>query len=133
MRQRDLEHFQGKWIRFTVENASDTTTRADSISMERALGFTAKGLIAMVRIGIAAGLLLACIQPGSAKDCRIPDAPPGVRVQLPPGCEAAKAPPTTKGGQQPARTGREPGFVDLGNGTEVRIGGGVRADTVFHR
>ena len=26
------------------------------------------------------------------------------------------------------RAGREPGFVDLGNGTEVRVGGRVRMD-----
>ena len=87
----------------------------------------------MVRVCIAAAVVLAGILPASAKDCRIADAPPGVRVQVPPGCEAPKGSVTTKPGQAPVKTGREPGFVDLGNGTEVRIGGRVRADTVFHR
>ena len=31
------EHFQVKWIRFTVENASHSKTRADSMSMETVL------------------------------------------------------------------------------------------------
>ena len=32
--ETDLEHFQVKWIRFTVENASETKARADSTSVE---------------------------------------------------------------------------------------------------
>jgi hypothetical protein len=36
MRPR-LKHFQAKWIRFTVENASNGKTKADSMSMETAL------------------------------------------------------------------------------------------------
>ena len=35
-----LEHFQVKWIRFTVENASQTKARANSIAMETALAST---------------------------------------------------------------------------------------------
>ena len=36
MRQK-AKHFQVKWIRFTVENASQSKARADSMSMETAL------------------------------------------------------------------------------------------------
>ena len=73
-------------------------------------------------------LLIASAGPALAKECRTPDLPPGVKVRLPPGCD------------DPIRTGRfeaekqkslkaDQGFIDLGNGTQVRIGGRVRAET----
>jgi len=70
--------------------------------------------------------------PAVAKECRMPDLPPGVRVQLPPGC---REPVGTAPAKQDAREALrgEAGFVDLGNGTKVRIGGRVRAETGFRR
>jgi hypothetical protein len=71
-------------------------------------------------------LALTVSAPALAKECRIPDPAPGVRAQLPPECrdavrrdrfEAAKE--NVKGNQ---------GFINLGNGTQVRIGGRVRAE-----
>ncbi|MGY2047562.1 hypothetical protein [Methylobacterium sp. JK268] len=41
------------------------------------------------------------------------DAPPGVRLPERPGC----------GGSAPLRSGTRPGFVDLGNGTQLRVSG----------
>ena len=69
-----------------------------------------------------------------AKECRVPDAPPGVRVQLPPGCRlpgGAAAPANRTDSRQKA--GKSPGFIDLGNGSEVRIGGRARVDTMYSR
>jgi hypothetical protein len=36
--EHHLEHFQVKWTRFTVENAANTKTRADSTQVKTALG-----------------------------------------------------------------------------------------------
>ncbi|ACA17450.1 hypothetical protein M446_3039 [Methylobacterium sp. 4-46] len=44
------------------------------------------------------------------------DAPPGVRLPDRPGCREAPRP-------EPLRAGPAPGFVDLGNGTQLRVGG----------
>ncbi len=71
--------------------------------------------------------LLAAGGSALAKECRMPDVPPGVRVQLPPGCD------------NPVRTGRpdseklndakgNQGFIDLGNGTRIRVNGRVRTE-----
>ena len=60
-----------------------------------------------------------------AKDCRDPDAPPGVRVPDRPGCKS----PAVTGAKAAPRQGRETGFIDLGNGTEVRVSGRVRVET----
>jgi hypothetical protein len=69
-----------------------------------------------------------------ARDCRAPNAPPGVRVQVPPGCrQTAGATAPAKGADTMQKAGRTPGFIDLGNGSEVRIGGRVRVDTIYRR
>jgi hypothetical protein len=91
------------------------------------------------RSGLAAALaltamMLAGITPLSARECRIvADAPPGVRMPPQVGCQPVRA--TAAKTQQPPnlRAGREPGFIDLGNGTELRIGGRMRAESVVHR
>lgn len=72
-------------------------------------------------------LLIVGAAPAVAKECRMPDVPQGVRVQLPPECrDSARM-------REPTLTNRdylkaEEGFVDLGNGTRVRIGGRARAE-----
>ena len=81
---------------------------------------------------LSAILLIGASSSALAKECRTPDLPPGVKVRLPPGCD------------DPIRTGRfeaekqkslkaDQGFIDLGNGTQVRIGGRVRAEMGFRR
>lgn len=72
-------------------------------------------------------LALIATAPALAKECRIPDVPPGVRVQLPPGCERDQRGMAEKLADQRHVSG-EAGFIDLGNGTKVRVGGRVRAE-----
>ncbi len=62
-----------------------------------------------------------------AKECRMPDLPSGVQVQLPPGCkDAVRVRKTEAQRQDSLRTNQ--GFIDFGNGTQVRISGRVRAE-----
>jgi hypothetical protein len=79
---------------------------------------------------------VACLLIGAgtavAKECRMPEVPPGVRTQLPPGCQE----PTRAGQPQVKQRDHvraDAGFVDLGNGTKVRIGGRVRAEVGVRR
>lgn len=77
-------------------------------------------------------LLIASAGPALAKECRTPHLPPGMEVRLPPGCEnhlpARRSKAETRDGLR-----AEQGFVDLGNGTKVRISGRVRAEYGFSR
>jgi hypothetical protein len=83
----------------------------------------APGLLAPA---ILTSLILASA-PVLARDCRPWDMPPGVRMPDRPGCPATRPP------EARPKPGREPGFVDLGNGTEIRINGRVRAEGRFDR
>jgi hypothetical protein len=77
-------------------------------------------------------LLIASAGPALAKECRTPHLPPGMEVRLPPGCEE----PLPARGSKAERQGSvkaEQGFIDLGNGTKVRISGRVRAEYGFSR
>jgi hypothetical protein len=59
---------------------------------------------------------------GQARDCRRENLPPGVRLPQQVGCKPVPAESGDK--KRPAvRAGRQPGFIDLGNGTELRISG----------
>ena len=70
------------------------------------------------------GALVA--SPAAAKD-RVPaDLPPGVRMPERPGCKAEKP---AAASEAHARQGRSPGTIDLGNGTELRVGGRARFET----
>lgn len=73
---------------------------------------------------LVAGFAFA--QPSAAKDCRSAKAPPGVRVPEEAGCKPR--PDAARGVEPQAKTGRAPGFFDLGNGAQLRIGGGVDAE-----
>ena len=82
----------------------------------------------MTRLSILPASLvagLAVVQPGAAKDCRSIAPPPGVRVPERAGC---KPPPTTARQRPETKAGRTPGFFDLGNGTQLRIGGSVEVE-----
>jgi hypothetical protein len=73
----------------------------------------------------AAAVLLATGT--SARECRpAPGAPPGVRAPLPKEC--AGRPPAKPFSEETVRSGREAGFVDLGGGSSLRIGGRIRVD-----
>jgi hypothetical protein len=77
-------------------------------------------------------LLIASAGPALAKECRTPHLPPGMEVRLPPGCEE---PLPARGSKAERRDSlrAEQGFIDLGNGTKVRISGRVRAEYGFSR
>ena len=87
------------------------------------------------RFALAAVAMLVGTPSAGAQSCRVPsDAPPGVRVPLPPGCKPAGSDwLDAKNKPRPLKARTRPGFVDLGNGTEVRIDGRVRGESVLHR
>lgn len=76
----------------------------------------------LAKLLVIGGALLASTA-ASAGDCAQRDVPPGVRVPDRPGC---KPKPAAAGAQDRLKPGRNPGFVDLGTGTEVRISGRSR-------
>lgn len=80
---------------------------------------------------LAAAILLSGGAGAAERDCRVPEAPPGVRVAPPPGCSPPAAGAARP--EQALRTGRSPGTVVLENGTEIRIGGRVRMDAAGQR
>ena len=82
-------------------------------------------------LALVAGVALLA-DPASARECRASAALPGVRSALQPGCRP-KTLPAPSLQHEALRAGRDPGFLDLGNGVEVRIGGRVRADAVLRR
>ena len=76
-------------------------------------------------------LLIASAGSALAKECRTPHLPPGMEVRLPPGCEEPLPTSRSKGERRGLRA--QQGFIDLGNGTQVRISGRVRAEYGFSR
>ena len=72
-------------------------------------------------------LLIASGSPALAKECRTPHLPPGMEVRLPPGCEEP-LPASRSKAERRAGLRAEQGFIDLGNGTQVRISGRVRTE-----
>jgi hypothetical protein len=85
----------------------------------------------VVKISICVAALLMGMGSAVAKECRMPDLPADVRVAIPPECKDAvrvKDSGSAQGGLKADR-----GFIDLGSGTKVRIGGRVRAEYGFRR
>ncbi|WP_201831916.1 hypothetical protein [Microvirga zambiensis] len=85
-----------------------------------------------MRLPISLAVLLAAAGPAVAKDCRIPDAAPGVRAQLPPECRNGVQAGRADSARREALQANQ-GFIDLGNGTQVRIGGRVRVEAGARR
>ena len=86
----------------------------------------------MTRLAVlAAAILLSGAASAAGRDCRLPEAPPGVRVPPQPGCRPPA--PEPAGRPQAVPAGRSPGAIVLENGTEIRIGGRVRMDAVGQR
>jgi hypothetical protein len=77
---------------------------------------------------VVLGLVVVGSAPSLARDCRMPEAPPGVRVPPAPGCETARPPLAKSQEPRAARAGSTPGFIDLGNGSQLKVGGQVRVD-----
>ncbi len=71
--------------------------------------------------------LLAAGGSAVAKECRMPDIPPGVRMQLPPGCDNSVRSGRPDSEKLNDAKGNQ-GFIDLGNGTRIRVNGRVRAE-----
>ncbi len=82
-----------------------------------------------VLIGLA--VLLMGMGSAVAKECRMPDLPADVRVAIPPECKDAVRVEDSGSAQGELKADR--GFIDLGGGTKVRIGGRVRAEYGFRR
>jgi hypothetical protein len=82
-------------------------------------------------------LLVVCVfalvaAEAAAKECRPPaDWPPGVRP--PAGRDCNGTAPPAKPFREETRAGRDPGTIDLGNGSSVRVGGRVRVDAATRR
>lgn len=87
----------------------------------------------MARIALVGACLALGAGPSVAKDCRVPEAPPGVRVQPPVGCEPTGRDVRKAGTGAAMRSASEPGLIDLGNGTQVRVGGRVRVEAGTRR
>ncbi len=71
--------------------------------------------------------LMTGLTPAVAKECRMPDVPPGVQVQVPPECKdrvRTRQPEAKK----PDAVRADQGFIDLGSGTQIRFGGRVRGE-----
>lgn len=72
---------------------------------------------------LCTGALLLVAGPALAGSCRIPDRPDrSTTTPCPPAERLTPYDPDA------ARAGRTPGFIDLGQGTEIRIGGRARLD-----
>jgi hypothetical protein len=76
---------------------------------------------------VLAVMLTGSVSSALAKECRTSDLPPGVQAQVPLGCKAPLRRDRAEAGSQDRLRANE-GFIDLGNGTQVRIGGRVRAE-----
>jgi hypothetical protein len=79
-----------------------------------------------MRVSSCLAVLLIGMSPAVAKECRMPDLPPGARVPIPAECKNMVRVKDSNPAQEDLKAHR--GFIDQGGGTKVRIGGGVRAE-----
>lgn len=84
-----------------------------------------------MRVSICVAVLLMGMGPAVAKECRMPDLPADARVAIPPECRDAVRAKDSNPAEGALKADR--GFIDLGSGTKVRIGGRVRAEYGFRR
>jgi hypothetical protein len=71
--------------------------------------------------------------PAVAKGCPGDgELPPGVRMPERPGCPPRPG-SSARDIKPTAKSGRQPGFIDLGNGAELRVGGQVDAEAMRRR
>ncbi|MBA1157496.1 hypothetical protein [Microvirga mediterraneensis] len=81
---------------------------------------------------VTAALLVCAGAPALAKECRMPNVPPGVQVHVPPECRDRFQERRAQVERQDSLKTSQ-GFIDLGNGTQVRVGGRVRAEAIGRR
>ena len=82
------------------------------------------GGVSCLVLVIGTGVLMP--SPGQAKECPSSKGlAPGVRMPERAGCVARSGESRRDTKAPPARAAREPGFIDAGNGLQVRIGGHV--------
>jgi len=72
--------------------------------------------------------LLALSALAQAKDCNKGASPSETRRLEKAGCGTASAGVPKPDAHPNLRVGQRPGFIDLGNGTEIRVGGRARLD-----
>ncbi len=77
-------------------------------------------------------ILISAGGPVLAKECRMPDVPPGVRLQVPPECRDRFEVSRSATAKEDSLRANQ-GFIDLGNSTQVRIGGRIRAEAMGRR
>ena len=75
---------------------------------------------------ICLAVLAAAMGSAVAKECRMPDLPANAQVAIPPECRDSVRVKDSQAGQE--RLKANSGFIDLGQGTQVRIGGRVRGE-----
>jgi hypothetical protein len=83
----------------------------------------------MKRLTILALPLFLLAGPVLAEDCRIPDPKPGQAIKVPASCTDSVR--LRERNAQASKS--ETGAIDLGYGTKLRIGGRVRAETLWRR
>ncbi|WP_210483314.1 hypothetical protein [Microvirga antarctica] len=83
----------------------------------------ATGLVTLILLSAGAA------QAAGAKDCRAPHLPGKVPIRTAADCDIPAGKPVAEQG----RLKQENGFIDLGNGTQVRVGGRVRVDAGVQR
>jgi hypothetical protein len=81
---------------------------------------------------VAAAVVTMVSAPVLAKDCPVAARVQGTPGKVPTRCEVERLPQRPDQLDHRALKG-EKGFLDLGNGTSVRITGRVRGDTLYRR
>ncbi|SCZ07635.1 hypothetical protein [Microvirga guangxiensis] len=81
----------------------------------------------MRRLIVLASFLLTLTGSAVAKECRIPEPKPGQAIQVPDACRDTVRPKN----KQDEALKSDKGAIDLGYGTTLRIGGRVRAETMW--
>ena len=94
-------------------------------------------LLLAAALAAACGAMVADPDPAAAAGCRRPAAPAAARSNAArAGCgttPAARKPKPERDDPPALQAGQRPGFIDLGGGTELRVGGRVRLEMDHQR
>jgi hypothetical protein len=82
-----------------------------------------------VKLITTAAALVILTAPATAKDCRVPK-DVGMRTKPPAGCGLPPKDERSVDFDGRFLKGKE-GFIDLGNGTQLRVTGRVRAESIY--
>ena len=123
---------------FSENRSTASTVTADVILLirpavlTRRMSYARRSRSACATAGLAT-ILLSLGAPAHAKDCPKGDAPARTRPAQETGSGTALPAPPRPDDRAALKAGERPGFIDLGNGTEVRVGGRVRLDVDHSR